>query len=86
MINSSFLNGVKSPDKSIPMAIEHLEKNNYGKKKLTLDLKIGEYLDEILGLPDPIIYDNNNQPKKIPVDMLPVELPPIEKFKTSGNP
>ena len=39
MINSSFLNGVKSPDKSIPMAIERLEKNNYGKKKINFRLK-----------------------------------------------
>ena len=87
MINSSFLNGVKSPDKSIPMAIEHLEKNNYGKKKINFRLKDwGVSRQRYWGCPIPIIYDNNNQPKKIPVDMLPVELPPIEKFKTSGNP
>ncbi len=87
MINSSFLNGVKSPDKSIPMAIEHLEKNNYGKKKINFRLKDwGVSRQRYWGCPIPIIYDNNNQPKKIPIDMLPVELPSIEKFKTSGNP
>ena len=33
MINSSFLDGVKSPDESIPKTIDYLEKNKLGKKK-----------------------------------------------------
>ena len=37
MINSSFLNGLKSPDESIKEAINFLEKNQFGKKKSTLD-------------------------------------------------
>jgi leucyl-tRNA synthetase len=87
MINSSFLNGVKSPSESIPMAIEHLEKNNFGKKKINFRLKDwGVSRQRYWGCPIPIVYDDNNQPKKIPLNMLPVELPTIEKFKTSGNP
>ena len=32
------------------------------------------------------MYDENNNPKKIPLELLPVELPKIDKFETSGNP
>jgi len=87
MINSSFLNGLRSPDESIEKAISFLEKNRLGKKKINFRLKDwGVSRQRYWGCPIPIIYDENNQPKKIPRDLLPVELPPIEKFKTSGNP
>ena len=32
------------------------------------------------------MYDENKKPHKVPIEMLPVELPNIEKFNTSGNP
>ncbi len=87
MINSSFLNGLKAPDESIERAIQYLEKNKLGKKKINFRLKDwGVSRQRYWGCPIPIIYDENNQPKKIPKNLLPVELPPIEKFKTSGNP
>ena len=87
MINSSFLNELKSPDESIDKAIEFLEKNKYGKKKINFRLKDwGVSRQRYWGCPIPIIYDEKNNPKKIPVNLLPVELPAIEKFKTSGNP
>ena len=38
------------------------------------------------GCPIPIIYDEKNNPKKIPLEMLPVELPQIEKLELTGNP
>ena len=38
------------------------------------------------GCPIPIIYDKNNKPKKVPEDMLPVELPKIKKLELTGNP
>ena len=31
-------------------------------------------------------YDENDQPIKIPRDMLPVKLPEIEKLSSNGNP
>jgi len=37
------------------------------------------------GCPIPIMYDENNNPHKVPVEMLPVELPKIDKLKPSGN-
>ena len=39
MINSSFFNGLKCPKESIIKAIEHIEKNNLGKKKINFRLK-----------------------------------------------
>ena len=38
------------------------------------------------GCPIPIAYDENSNPIKIPKSMLPVKLPEIDKFETSGNP
>ena len=87
MINSSFLNGLKSPEDSINKTIDYLEKNKFGNRKINYRLKDwGVSRQRYWGCPIPIIYDENNIPKKVPRDLLPVELPPIKKFKTSGNP
>jgi len=87
MINSGFLNGLNSPDISIVKAIEFLEKNKLGQKKINFRLKDwGVSRQRYWGCPIPIIYDENNEPKKVPKELLPVELPHLEKFKSSGNP
>ncbi|MDB4153731.1 leucine--tRNA ligase [Candidatus Pelagibacter sp.] len=87
MINSSFLNGLKSPDESIKEAINFLEKNQFGKKKINFRLKDwGVSRQRYWGCPIPIIYDENNNPQKTPKEMLPVELPQISKLQPSGNP
>src|SRR5210317_1446463 len=87
IINSSFLNDLKCPSESIPKAIKYLEENNLGKQKINFRLKDwGISRQRYWGCPIPIAYDENNQPIKIPKEQLPVELPKIEKFKTSGNP
>ena len=39
LINSSFLNGLKTPNEAISKAIEEIEKRNAGKKKITFRLK-----------------------------------------------
>jgi leucyl-tRNA synthetase len=87
IINSSFLNGFKCPEESIAKTIEYLEKKNLGEKKINYRLKDwGISRQRYWGCPIPIAYDENNNPVKIPKEMLPVELPKIDKFKTSGNP
>ena len=87
IINSSFLNGLKCPEESIAKTIEYLEKKNLGEKKINYRLKDwGISRQRYWGCPIPIAYDENNNPIKIPKEMLPVKLPKIDKFKTSGNP
>jgi leucyl-tRNA synthetase len=87
IINSSFLNNLKCPDESIKETIDFLEKNNLGKKKINFRLKDwGVSRQRYWGCPIPIVYDEKNNPKKVPLDMLPVKLPKINKMPESGNP
>mgnify|MGYP001164183903 CR=1 FL=1 len=87
MINSSFLDGLKSPEDSINKAIEYLEIKKIGKRKINFRLKDwGVSRQRYWGCPIPIVYDDDNKPRCIPKELLPVELPTIKKFKTSGNP
>ena len=87
LYNSKFLNGLKVPNESIDKTIEFLEKNNLGQKKTNYRLKDwGISRQRYWGCPIPIAYDENNQPIKIPLDMLPVELPKVKKLENTGNP
>ena len=87
LYNSKFLDGLKVPNESIPETIKFLEENNLGKKKTNYRLKDwGISRQRYWGCPIPIAYDENNKPIKIPKNMLPVELPRIEKLKKTGNP
>jgi leucyl-tRNA synthetase len=38
------------------------------------------------GCPIPIVYDENNNPHKIPKEMFQLNLPVIEKLDETGNP
>ena len=87
LINSSFLNGLKCPDEAIIKTIDHLEKNNLGEKKINFRLKDwGISRQRYWGCPIPIMYDENGNPTKVPKEMLPVKLPEIDRFETTGNP
>ena len=87
IFNSSFLNGLKSPEDSIIKTIEYLEREKLGKKQINFRLKDwGVSRQRYWGCPIPIMYDENNNPKKIPEEMLPVELPKIDKLEATGNP
>jgi leucyl-tRNA synthetase len=87
IFNSSFLDGLKCPEDSIIKTIEHLEKNGLGEKKINFRLKDwGISRQRYWGCPIPIIYDENNNPQKLPKEMLPVELPQIDKLQATGNP
>ena len=87
LYNSDFLDGLKVPSESIIKTIEFLEKNNLGTKKTNYRLKDwGISRQRYWGCPIPMAYDENDQPIKIPRDMLPVKLPVIEKLSNTGNP
>ena len=87
IINSSFLNGLKSPDESIIKTIEHLESKNLGVKKINFRLKDwGVSRQRYWGCPIPIIYDENGNPHKLPKEELPVRLPKMDKLSSTGNP
>ncbi len=87
IFNSSHLNGLKCPEESIEKTINYLEKNNLGEKKINFRLKDwGISRQRYWGCPIPIMYDENNNPHKVPKEMLPIELPLIKKLDPSGNP
>ncbi len=87
LYNSNFLDGLKVPSESIIKTIEFLEKNNLGTKKTNYRLKDwGISRQRYWGCPIPMAYDEDDQPIKIPRDMLPVKLPEIEKLSNTGNP
>ena len=86
IINSSFLNGLKCPEDSIIKTIEYLEQNNLGKKKINFRLKDwGISRQRYWGCPIPIIYDEDNNPHKLPETLLPVKLPELKKLEATGN-
>ena len=87
LFNSKFLNDLVVPDESISRTIDYLEKNNFGERKTNYRLKDwGISRQRYWGCPIPIAYDENNNPIKIPKNLLPVKLPTINKFEYSGNP
>ncbi len=87
IFNSSFLDGLKCPEDSIIKTIEYLEKNGLGKKKINFRLKDwGISRQRYWGCPIPIVYDENHNPHKLPKEMLPAELPQIDKLQATGNP
>ncbi|MDA9853155.1 leucine--tRNA ligase [Candidatus Pelagibacter sp.] len=87
LYNSNFLDGLKVPNESIIKTIEFLEKNNLGTKKTNYRLKDwGISRQRYWGCPIPMAYDEEDQPIKIPRDMLPVKLPEIKKLSNTGNP
>ncbi len=86
LINSSFLDGLTSPDQSIIKTIEYLENKNLGKKKINFRLKDwGISRQRYWGCPIPIIYDEDDNPHKLPEKLLPVKLPEIKKLDATGN-
>ncbi len=87
MINSSFLNGLKTPGEAIEKSIDHLTLNKLGEKKINFRLKDwGISRQRYWGCPIPIAYDKNGDIVKVPKEMLPIKLPEKINLNTKGNP
>ena len=87
MINSSFLDGLKTPGEAIEKSIDYLTQNKLGNKKINFRLKDwGISRQRYWGCPIPIAYDKNGNIIKIPKEMLPIKLPEKINLNTKGNP
>ena len=87
LINSSFLNGLKTPNEAISKAIEEVEKRKSGKKRINFRLKDwGISRQRYWGCPIPIAYDEQENFITVPKDKLPIKLPENINLKTKGNP
>ena len=83
LINSSFLNGLKTPDEAISKAIVEIEQRNAGKKKVTFRLKDwGISRQRYWGCPIPIAYDEKGDLVPVPREQLPIKLPEKINLKT----
>jgi len=87
LINSDFLNGLKTPEEAVIETIKIIENKKLGKKQINYRLKDwGVSRQRYWGCPIPIAYDENNNPHPIPKSMLPVKLPQNINLNTKGNP
>ncbi len=87
MINSSFLNGLKTPGEAIEKTIDYLSKKKIGEKKINFRLKDwGISRQRYWGCPIPIAYDKKGNIIKVPKDKLPIQLPEKINLNTKGNP
>ncbi len=87
MINSSFLDGLKTPGEAIEKSIDYLTKNKLGKKKINFRLKDwGISRQRYWGCPIPIAYDEDRNIVKVPKEKLPIKLPEKINLNTKGNP
>ena len=87
LVNSSFLDGLKTPDDAISKAIEEIQIRKAGKKKINFRLKDwGISRQRYWGCPIPIAYDERGNFVPVPKEQLPVKLPENINLKTKGNP
>ena len=86
LINSEKFNGILSDDASKKI-IQELIKLKSGKELVQFRLRDwGVSRQRYWGCPIPIMYDSDGKVHKIPKEMLPVELPNINKLEPTGNP
>ena len=87
IFNSSFLDGLNSPEESILKTIKILEEKKLGKKKINFRLKDwGVSRQRYWGCPIPIAYNKTNEIIKVPLENLPIKLPENINLNTNGNP
>ena len=84
MINSDFLNGMKVKA-AIKTATSTLYEKGIGARKLNYKLRDANYSRQrYWGEPFPIVY-NDGVPSSVPLDQLPVALPPLDDYKPTAE-
>jgi len=84
-INSDFLNGLNKAD-GIANAIEWLETNGVGEKKITYRLRDWLFSRQrYWGEPIPVIHWEDGTMTTVPVEELPLELPKTSNIRPSGT-
>ncbi|WP_309120529.1 leucine--tRNA ligase [Paenibacillus sp.] len=84
-VNSDFLNGLNTAD-AIAAAIEWLEKNGKGEKKVTYRLRDWLFSRQrYWGEPIPILHLEDGTMKPVPESELPLLLPDVDEIKPSGT-
>ncbi|MFT6386555.1 MAG: leucyl-tRNA synthetase, partial [Rickettsiales bacterium] len=86
MINSGFLDGMKSQDAK-KRIIELLEEKNIGKRKINYRIRDwGVSRQRYWGCPIPILYLEDGSVIPVPQEDLPIRLPDDVEFTGNGNP
>ncbi|MBB4077577.1 leucyl-tRNA synthetase [Lewinella aquimaris] len=81
LINSDFLNGMEVPE-AIEAATRRIESLDRGKEQVNYRIRDLVFSRQrYWGEPWPIVYDENDVPRLVPVEALPVTLPEMEDFR-----
>lgn len=85
LINSDFLNGMEVPD-AIGEMFRRIEEKKIGKKKIQYKLRDANYSRQrYWGEPFPIVYDPEGVSHPMPLEELPLVLPPSDDFKPASG-
>jgi leucyl-tRNA synthetase len=85
IINSDFLNGLDVVD-AIKVMFEKIETLGIGKKRINFRLRDANFSRQrYWGEPIPIVYDADGVSHTLPIDELPLELPPLDDFKPTTD-
>ena len=78
--NSEFLNGCSSYHEAVKSVVEYLENHKVGKSKINYRQRDAIFSRQrYWGEPVPIYYENE-MPYTLPISVLPLELPEVEKY------
>jgi len=84
LINSDFINGMVMRD-AIEVVIKRLEQHNIGKRQVNYKMRdAGWSRQRYWGEPFPVVY-KDDVPYAMDEKDLPLELPPLNDFKSAGN-
>lgn len=85
MINSGFLNGMEVPD-AIERTISEIEAQKLGHRKVNYKLRDAIFSRQrYWGEPFPMIYDAEGVPQALPLEELPLTLPPLDDFQPASG-